>query len=592
MRTLLFTLLIVTATIQVQASVTQDSLITQTLKEKIGTLDEEDDSDSTTFYALKMLSHTKKSEHKAGEAFALAVLGWQFQIKGDFPKASTYLFNSLRIYEELNDTNGIVKCLGFIGVIYDMQGDHLKAIEYNLKAYEIAKEIGDTSKMSDQLNNIAIGYAHTENIEKAEMYYLRGIDLNKKTGNKETLARNYVNLGGLYEDDGGQYKRALNYYSKAIAICNELNLTTGLAYCNLSMASVYSKMKTHSKQEEHLVQAMNASKESNNINLISSIYKNLSKLYSTTGKHELALNHYQKYISIRDSLYNKENTREILETEIEYEYEKQKIIDSKENEKVFALEKAAKNKRQLILYISLIAFVIILTIIVVSYKKISIKNKGLEKSLNQNKIITQELHHRVKNNLEVISSLLNLQSRNISDPLALSAIREGENRVHSIALMHQKLYQSNNISEVDFKPYAEELISYLKDIFMHPHQNVTIKMTGEEIKLDIDTAVPLGLIINELISNSFKHGFKGKKEGNISISMKHVDSSKQQINLIVNDNGIGLPSGFNINKATSLGLKLINMLTEQLNGTLEITNKKGACFNIIIANTALRKKLD
>ena len=104
MRTLLFTLFIVTAPIQMQAGATQDSLITKTLIEKIGTLDEEDDSDSTTFYALKMLSHTQKSEHKAGEAFALAVLGWQFQLKGDFPKASDYTFKSLRIYEEISDT--------------------------------------------------------------------------------------------------------------------------------------------------------------------------------------------------------------------------------------------------------------------------------------------------------------------------------------------------------------------------------------------------------------------------------------------------------------------------------------------------------
>ena len=591
MRTLLFTLFIVTAPIQMQAGATQDSLITKTLIEKIGTLDEEDDSDSTTFYALKMLSHTQKSEHKAGEAFALAVIGWQFQLKGDFPKASDYTFKSLRIYEEINDTNGIVKCLGFIGVIYDMQGDHLKAIEYNLKAYEIAKDIGDTANMSDQLNNIAIAYAQTHNNEKAEIYYLKGIDLNKKTGNKESLARNYVNLGSLYEDDGAQYKKALNSYSKAIAICNELNLTTGLAYCNLSIASVYSKMKNHLKQEEHLIQAMKASKESNNIDLISSINNNLSQLYSTIGKYELALKYYQKHISTRDSIYNKENTRKVLESEMEYEYEKQKIIDDKESEKSLELERAAKDKQELILYLSLIAFLIILAIIIISYKKINAKNKGLEKSLDKNKTLTKELHHRVKNNLQVISSLLNLQSRNINDPKALAAIREGESRVNSIALMHQKLYQTDTISEVDFKQYTEELIDYLKTINAKPNCSIIIKMMLEDIKLDIDTAVPLGLIINELISNSFKHGFKNKQEGIINISITYTNSSQQQICLIVNDNGVGLPPNINMAKIESLGLKLINMFTKQLEGTIDISNENGACFKIIVANTELRKTI-
>ena len=277
---------------------------------------------------------------------------------------------------------------------------------------------------------------------------------------------------------------------------------------------------------------------------------------------------------------------------MEYEYEKQKIIDDKESEKSLELERAAKDKQELILYLSLIAFLIILAIIIISYKKINAKNKGLEKSLDKNKTLTKELHHRVKNNLQVISSLLNLQSRNINDPKALAAIREGESRVNSIALMHQKLYQTDTISEVDFKQYTEELIDYLKTINAKPNCSIIIKMMLEDIKLDIDTAVPLGLIINELISNSFKHGFKNKQEGIINISITYTNSSQQQICLIVNDNGVGLPPNINMAKIESLGLKLINMFTKQLEGTIDISNDNGAYFKIIVANTELRKTID
>ena len=225
-----------------------------------------------------------------------------------------------------------------------------------------------------------------------------------------------------------------------------------------------------------------------------------------------------------------------------------------------------------------------------AYKKVQSKNLKLKKSLDKNETLMKELHHRVKNNLQVISSLLNLQSYNIEDPSALSAVKEGKNRVKSIALIHQKLYQTNNLSEVNFSDYINELTVYLKNIFRNPDQNIIINIERSEVMLDIDTAVPLGLIINELVSNSFKYAFKNKTEGNITISISYIDKTRQKLKLIVNDNGIGLPENLDIEETSSLGLKLVTMLTKQLDGEVYYENNNGASFNIEISNTDLRKQ--
>ena len=285
-----------------------------------------------------------------------------------------------------------------------------------------------------------------------------------------------------------------------------------------------------------------------------------------------------------------ETERALIEQQNKFKYENKKKIDDALNQKKLILERSAKEKRELIIYFSLIGFIIVIAIVFMAYKKVQSKNLKLKKSLDKNETLMKELHHRVKNNLQVISSLLNLQSYNIEDPSALSAVKEGKNRVKSIALIHQKLYQTNNLSEVNFSDYINELTVYLKNIFRNPDQNIIINIERSEVMLDIDTAVPLGLIINELVSNSFKYAFKNKTKGNITISISYIDKTHQKLKLIVNDNGIGLPENLDIEETSSLGLKLVTMLTKQLDGEVYYENNNGASFNIEISNTDLRKQ--
>ncbi|HOU14281.1 MAG TPA: histidine kinase dimerization/phosphoacceptor domain -containing protein [Anaerolineae bacterium] len=197
-------------------------------------------------------------------------------------------------------------------------------------------------------------------------------------------------------------------------------------------------------------------------------------------------------------------------------------------------------------------------------------------SLKEKEILLQEIHHRVKNNLQVISSLLNLQSQGIQDKKTLEVFQESQNRIRSMALIHERLYRSSDLARVDFAEYIRNLASFL--IRSYRSRTVQLDLRASDIYLSIDNAVPCGLIINELISNALKHAFIDGREGEICITMQQL--ADQQVKLVVRDNGVGLPKDVDYMNTGSLGLQLVTMLVQQLDGTLEIRNNAGAEFEI------------
>ncbi len=206
-----------------------------------------------------------------------------------------------------------------------------------------------------------------------------------------------------------------------------------------------------------------------------------------------------------------------------------------------------------------------------------LKNLVMEKE-----VLLKEIHHRVKNNFMIISSLLNLQSNQIKNPKIKEILQESYNRVNSMALIHERLYQSPDLAKIDFKKYIENLINGLFHTYSLNSNQISLHMNIENISLDINKAIPCGLIVNELVSNSLKHGFPSSRKGNgrIEVSLRSLGKN---IELIVNDNGIGFPAGFDYKGSTSLGLRLVKILTEgQLSGKLDVKNKEGTFVKIII----------
>jgi two-component sensor histidine kinase/DNA-binding response OmpR family regulator len=217
----------------------------------------------------------------------------------------------------------------------------------------------------------------------------------------------------------------------------------------------------------------------------------------------------------------------------------------------------------------------------------------IEASLQEKEVLLKEIHHRVKNNLQIVSSLLNLQTGYVDDAQTLGVLRDSRHRIRSMALIHEKLYQSQDLARVDFGEYIRNLAAFLLRSYGELAEAIALKIETDEVFLGIDSAVPCGLILNELISNSLKHAFStnGNRpldengingtQGEIRIELR-ADSAGQ-LSLIVSDNGVGLSPDLDYRHTSSLGLQLVNTLVRQLEGSVELDDSRGTAFHISFA---------
>ena len=305
-----------------------------------------------------------------------------------------------------------------------------------------------------------------------------------------------------------------------------------------------------------------------------------SNALAAHGYSKLAINYKDKAIVITRKVYSQDLTESLAN------YKTEQAVKEKEKEIKHAEE---KTRIYSILAVFCVVLLLIALLVLIKIRKqskeLSVKNKIIENALIEKELLVKEVHHRVKNNFQIVSSLLELQTKGIEDEKALELANEGRNRVKSMALIHQKLYQ-NESGLIDFDEYIRLLIKELS--LMYSSQNeVKTSVSSENVMFDVDTAIPLGLIINEIITNSYKYAFRNDKENNLSISIKKGDDNNYK--LIIKDNGPGLSKNVDARKAKSLGLRLVNRLVKQLHGTLEQSNNEGAKFEISFKDSNARQ---
>jgi PAS domain S-box-containing protein len=210
----------------------------------------------------------------------------------------------------------------------------------------------------------------------------------------------------------------------------------------------------------------------------------------------------------------------------------------------------------------------------------------LKNSITEKEILLREIHHRVKNNLQTISSLLDLQAESITEPKSLEAFRSSQSRIRSMALIHERLYKSENLSKIKAREYIDNLIEYLEGTYHSPTWNIEISSEIENLFLNLDVAIPCGLIVNELVSNSIKYAFPDDQNGKIIVSLKPDNSDN--LKLIIKDNGIGIPLAMNTLYSQSLGLELVQLLVKQLKGKIEIDGTTGTEVKIVFPKPPIK----
>jgi two-component sensor histidine kinase len=325
------------------------------------------------------------------------------------------------------------------------------------------------------------------------------------------------------------------------------------------------------------------------------IAKQYANYYDKIGSKQLSILHLNKYIILRDSFEKEENLKELIDLQIANQIEEKENLIAENQKKI-----TAKNNevlREKIIRNSLLVggVLLIVIIIVIAYqlikvntqkkllevknKKIKTRNSIIYKSLAEKDLLVKEVHHRVKNNLQIVSSLLKLQTLKTTNKDIQVSLGEAQDRINSMAVLHQLLYKNNQMTRLSFKDYLSTLITQISSSFSSINKKILINVSLIELELDIDTAIPLGLITNEIMSNAYKHAFSELKEGviNIELGKQHKDTYF----LKISDNGVGIPANFDLSSIESLGLDIVSILSEQIDAELKIFNNNGAHFEIV-----------
>jgi two-component sensor histidine kinase len=497
-----------------------------------------------------------------------------YTIKTDYNQAKSYVFKALKLYESLDNKKGIAQCYAHIGDLLYYENNYNEAVQHCDRAISIQKQI-------NAKEDLALSYRF-----KANNQLFTGFNLNDALVSINASIDIYNELG----ETGAPYIASVNWrgniykymerYDDAIADYQanyENSKTMGLEqYLIPSLANighVYLMQGKYSEALPYNLKAIDLMKKTGRTRGLWENYMHVSEIYESIGNHAKALYYHQLYVSELESF--KDNIILSLENKTQTEYE----VGQKNAKILFQNEIISQQKRTKILYIILTGLlVIILFGVVYNFRKNQKRNLQLE-ALNskldtknqQNELLLKEIHHRVKNNLELVKSLIALQSAQLEDSPTKDAMIASQNRVQSMGIIHQKLYQGENLGNIDMKDYFLNLSDGILDTF-NAEDKVKIECAMDQLELDVDTAVPIGLIVNELLTNALKYAFPKDSNGKIEISL--AQSNSETLILKVADNGIGKTIGANP-KGTGFGSQLIKLLTQQLNGSMEEKHDNG-----------------
>ncbi len=376
-----------------------------------------------------------------------------------------------------------------------------------------------------------------------------------------------------------QYKEALPHLQTSLKIFEEFDngkYNSQLIDNTLNFANAHLQLRNYKTAKQNLDKVTGIKDVRQELKL----NKLLASYYDKTDSFKTAINFYRRNERILDSL--KANEQSILKQQLvaivgtsELEDSRRLVNEQKSANEKFRNELQQQNERTNLVIISLIFTLLGFAGLVYAYLK-SIKNQRLiaqqkhiiEDSLKEKDSLLKEIHHRVKNNLQMVSSLLSLQTKNTRSKAAIAALEEGKSRVKAMALIHQKLYQNEDLSVIEMQGYIESLINSVQSVYKKGGHNISITIDAEGTELDIDRAIPFGLILNELVSNSFKYAFPESDEnGKIYI---HLRKNGDQGYFEYTDNGVGLPDDTDERANSSMGIRLMNRLVNQLQSKLNV----------------------
>ncbi|HCQ15548.1 MAG TPA: hypothetical protein DIU20_04760, partial [Cryomorphaceae bacterium] len=531
---------------------------------------------------------------------------------GDYETSLKYLLLALEKNKKAHpESKGLPMVANNIGVLFERQEQYEKALPYYHLGEVIYTEMKDTFRLADVLNNMGVIHKNLGQTDSALYYYRKSLKYKLLMKNSDRVSTTLYNIFNLYFnlDEIDSAKAAIQ---KGIAVRKDAEVFGAVdAYLHLGMGKILNREKKYHAALEWSHKGLSIALKRELKRVEEDAYLYLTDIYRNAGNTERALHYYEKYVDLANERKNAEKTAELHQMIVENKFRQERYADSlnyaneRSMKELVILQQQKeiqydKMKFRLLMVASFFLLVIAGYIYKINRDKIRINKKlrllntevsqqkeTIEKSLARKETLLKEIHHRVKNNLQVVSSLLSLQSSNLQDKSLLSVFEEGQNRIEAIVLVHNKLYETDDLANVNLRDYIEQLIGHIKDTFKTRNHGMVI-VQGDDVLVDMDTAVPLGLIVNEITTNAFKYAFN---QGGDKFLVHIKATAAQECEIILRDNGPGLPDHVKLEQSETLGLKLIRLLSIQLKASLQCNCENGVTYSLKFNYQTLENEL-
>ncbi len=509
-------------------------------------------------------------------------LGNTYYALGEYNKAMDIFLETEQYFEAQKDTTILANVYNGMAAASENSGSDTLTLKYFTQAYKLFNAKGDERRSGMALNNMANIYVNRKAYDQAIPLLETALEKVQKSQLTEYKALIGNNLANAYKE-ANKLDSADSLYNLVLSQINEVDDSYNYIYASRGLGEIEMLRNNFPAALKHLEKARDLSKENNFVTNQDEVLYSLYMVYNQTGQYKKAVETLHNYTALRDSVFTAEKDKNLTEALQKYDAAKK---DKELAETQLQLERESLKKRNFLI-ISLAAIALAAIALWFLYfksrtnRKLEEQKNIIQKSLQEKELLLKEIHHRVKNNLQVISSLLNLQSRTIQDQQAKNAIREGQNRVKSMALIHQNLYQTEHMTSMEVGDYIGKLGQSLFDSYNVDPEKVSFNMETEPLHLDVDTLIPIGLILNELLSNALKHAFPEDSTGEIKVTFK---KQTDDLVLSVQDNGVGYSATNPTHKKKSFGMTLIDAFSEKLNAAVEVLEQNGTAINIYIKN--------
>lgn len=518
---------------------------------------------------------SERYDYAEGYRKSLYHLGSAYHHSSQLQKALQTLYEGLKAAETANDKVMSADFYNEIGGVYYNVEDYNNAFDFFNKALQIRTALKDTTLMAGSFNNIGEIYRLKGNPKMALEFYKQAAEINEKHEQEKWLTINYQNISSANRMLK-RYEAAEKYAVKCTQLAEKQNSHILKMYAYTNMGDLYSALKKYEVAIDFYKMSYTLAKGVSLVHL-RNVSEGLAKSYMKLQKYDSAATYFQQHIVWKDSVMDAEKHKMFLYTESKQRTDmaKTEMENLKMSKELADLKLIEKDEERLYYIIGILALVIIALIFFFRFYINQKINKKLKTALNEREVLLKEVHHRVKNNFQLIYSILNLQSSSVSDKLSIEILNSAKSRVNAMAIIHDKIYQADDLSSVKLKAYFEHIIELTKKHFND--NDVTVELIAEETELDIESAISFGLILNELLNNCYMHAFDYTRKGHITV---RLEKTNKNIGLHIKDDGKGLPEKLDMENLSTLGLELVYLLTVQLKGEVKHFNDNGANFLI------------